>query len=204
MISSTHVRLPRLQVFIDYGLDWERAWEHHVTNWQAPLSSGYSSIQSMNDGFNTPPMSGVLREAEDNSFFTACVYWSSSDDYDAVYFEEFPDWIEMSEEDILEEYSSDGSVFVGNYKTHAGKTYWPCSVLYQDGEESYVVRIHQSPFSTIMPWAEAGLPRMLTRYPRSSIHFFRRPYTSAQHSLSAFRHSIGIPNHIFPPQWKNR
>lgn len=162
----------------------------------------------MNEEVAAPPLSGDLREVVENeSIITGCVYWSSPDDHDPVYYEEFPEWTELSDEEILEEYSSDGSMFVGNYDNHPGGTYWPCSVLYKDNEEddeeSYVVRIHQAPFGTSMPWAEKDLPRILTRFPRSSIHFFRTPYAGAQHSPDAFRHSIGIPNHIFPQQWKN-
>jgi SET domain len=42
-----------------------------------------------------------------------------------------------------------------------------------------------------------------TDVPRSAIRFFDRPYTTDLHLVTAFRHYIGIPDELFPNQWKN-
>ena len=39
--------------------------------------------------------------------------------------------------------------------------------------------------------------------PRHAIEFVSQPYSSDQHLKTAFRHSIGIPDDIFPSKWMN-
>jgi hypothetical protein len=41
------------------------------------------------------------------------------------------------------------------------------------------------------------------RVPRSAIVFYDKPGMTDMHLPSAFRHLIGIPEEIFPKQWKN-
>jgi hypothetical protein len=40
--------------------------------------------------------------------------------------------------------------------------------------------------------------------PRSALSFFDKPGRTDMHLPNAFRHAIGIPDDIFPKQWKNR
>jgi hypothetical protein len=40
--------------------------------------------------------------------------------------------------------------------------------------------------------------------PRSALSFFDKPSSTDMHLPNAFRHAIGIPDDIFPKQWKNR
>jgi hypothetical protein len=40
--------------------------------------------------------------------------------------------------------------------------------------------------------------------PRSALSFFDKPGRTDMHLPNAFRHMIGIPDEIFPKQWKNR
>ena len=87
---------------------------------------------------------------------------------------------------------------------------------------SYIVRIFFAKVNKrreVPVWHERGIPRIYHHFPRSSIRFFTTPLMSDQHyyylSSSAtttrslppprpFRHHIGIPDEIFPPQWKNK
>lgn len=118
----------------------------------------------------------------------------------------------MSNEYILDSYSDDGSEYVTDYTSHSDHSYWPCSVLYEEQKENgdgsnsatYTVRIHQSHWDRTLPWAETNVPRILTNYPRDSIHFFVRPYESDQHLERAFRYPMAIPDDIFPEHWKNK
>lgn len=118
----------------------------------------------------------------------------------------------MSDEELLETFSDDGAMFVGTYSGHSEGTYWPCHVLLEeekqddDSELTYTVRIEQRDFDGIkpQPWDKYHLPRYLTNYPRTSIHYFAKPYESDQHLFHTFRHYIGIRDEIFPSQWKNR
>lgn len=152
-------------------------------------------------------VSGDLRRAERHKeVFTGCIYWPTKEDEADEYYEENAEWTNMANEDILYTYADRGKRFRGNYSTHEDGAYWPCAVLLPEIEskDRYIVRIYQSPFFDSMPWNENGVPRLLTNYPRSSIHYFREPYQQDQMLPNAFRHFIEIPDAIFPPRWKNR
>lgn len=152
-------------------------------------------------------VSGDLRRAERHrEVFTGCIYWPTKEDDADEYSEKNVDWTKMSDEDILQTYSDSGKRFRGNYTTHQDGAYWPCAVLMPENEthDTYVVRIYQSPFFDSILWNENDVPRLLTGYPRSSIHYFREPFQQDQMLPNVFRHFIEIPDDIFPEQWKDR
>jgi hypothetical protein len=157
-------------------------------------------------------VSGSLRDEADHPYvFTGCIYYPSEMDEHAVYLNADVDLDAMSDEELLADFSDDGSMFEGTYSRHQEGTYWPCHVLFEeetgdDSELSYTVRIEQRDYDRIekQPWDENQLPRYLRNYPRSSIRYFPKPYESDQHLFHTFRHYIGIRDEIFPAQWKNR
>jgi len=153
-------------------------------------------------------ISGDLRETVDHPYlFTACQYYASEDDEHDVYQEEYAEWVDLSDEDILTEYSSSSKGYgywdSGGYSTHGDYTHWPCSVLLEEQVGTYTVRIHQSDYEDSMPWAENEVPRILTSYSRANIHYFVKPFAADQFLASAFRHPLGIPDEMFPEHWKN-
>jgi hypothetical protein len=46
-------------------------------------------------------------------------------------------------------------------------------------------------------------PILLQNVPRNAILFVDAPYSSDMFLAGAFRHSIGIPDEIFPSAWRN-
>jgi hypothetical protein len=199
------------QVFIDYGEGWENAWKHHVEMWrknQIDCEDECMSIKELNEGKGAIPIlvSGDLRKlVSHQNLFTGCAYTPSEEDYDEVYYEEFQEWVNMSDAEILGLYASSGRHATASYMTHIEYTYWPCSVALQEGGNGtrYTVRILQSPHFDQMPWDEHSVPRFLTNFPRAAIHFFRRPYASDQHMKGSFRHYIEIPDAMLPEKWRN-
>ena len=45
--------------------------------------------------------------------------------------------------------------------------------------------------------------RLLFDVPRRGMKFIDLPYQSDQNLKAAFRHEIGVPNHIWPENWKD-
>lgn len=205
---------PGEEVFIDYGIEWEQAWAEHVQNWNQPRSSSdekdfWISAKQANDmdsEISEAMISGDLRATSDHPYlFTGCQYWASSQDEHTI-FQKEADWMKLGDEEILDLYadpSSNEDAF-GGYEVHRDHTYWPCSILKQseDGSKTYTVRIHQSPFEDEQPWERYGVPRLVTNYPRAAIHYFVKPNMSDQQLDGTFRHPIGIPDSMLPPQWK--
>jgi hypothetical protein len=211
-------------VFIDYGIEWERAWQKHVKHWIPPETSDhFISAQEANarDGpILDEFLSGDLRKTVDHPYlFTGCQYWepssteknsNSNDANYANYAEPNKKWMEMSDEEILERYSNSGAEFVygkGGYVDHDERSHWPCSVIRQEENGLYTVRIHMSPLRGVEPatteWNENDLPRILTNYRQESIHYFVKASAIDQKLPGVFRHPIGIPDDMFPKQWKN-
>lgn len=200
---------PGEEIMVDYGLDWETAWTAHTENWKPAEKTVEPWITAKEANERTGSIlsafvSNDLRKTTGHPYlFTACLYWTTEWDEDEVFAEPNDKWQELSDRDLLETYADDGKEeYRGEYRTHGDCEHWPCSVLKENGDGSYTVRIHQSDWYDTTPWEENGLPRLLTNYPRASIHYFVKPYHGDNHLKSAFRHHIGIPDELVPNQWK--
>jgi hypothetical protein len=156
-------------------------------------------------------ISGDLRKRVDHPYlFTGCQYWEKRRHIHSNFTVLNEDWKAMSDADILATYSTSGEEFVYDergYVDHAEHSHWPCSVIRQDSEGRYTVRIHQSPLRNVEPattkWSQNRLPRILTNYSQGSIHYFVKASAIDQRLPGTFRHFIGIPDDMFPKQWKN-
>lgn len=203
---------PGEEVFMDYGQDWEEAWERHVASWKPPLpvdeSESFVTAKEANEQDNPLELlvTGNVRTTANHShLFTGCFYRISRRDKNEMWHKHKDvAWQDMDDDTILQRFAENGSMFRGNFpQDHVDHDYWPCSVISQDSNNTYTVRIDQSKFHPPQPWHTNDLPRILTNYPRGSIHYFVRPYAGDHYLPKAFRHPIGIPDGMFPLQWKN-
>jgi hypothetical protein len=122
-----------------------------------------------------------------------------------------PRWKALSDEEIVRLYAVDGY----NMQTSDGEYshYWPCTVIERiesDEEDSekednlYLVRIFPPKYHPSKEKFEGGAVHLLlVDYPRSSIKYVTLPSRQDQHLPQSFRHHIGIPEEMFPRQWKN-
>jgi hypothetical protein len=212
------------QIFIDYGPEWEKAWESHVENWQPPgEGSGFESHTSVTLENLRIPVEVSFTDVRDEhspeaDVFTACVYQQYDDDYDDDIYDEWvseqepgDEWKALDNDEIIEMFGIDGSR-QGPPQFQAD--FWPCSIVASlkdedddedddDDEVSYVVRIFQSKTHPRTTWYDKELPRILVNYPPTSVRYFTKPYKSDQHLPGAFRHPIEIRDDLFPEQWKN-
>jgi len=207
---------PSEEIFIDYGTEWERAWKDHVDSWkpaqsEAHVKDSWISAKEANDNreetlkkFTT----NNLREVSSNHtyLFTGCHYWVDKQDEHEFYNQKNKNWTNFSDEDIIKTYADDGERYSKNhdkrYQFHRDHSFWPCQVLNRETEDTYTVRILQSPFEKDQPWKKNDVPRLLVNFSLQGIRFFVKPYKSDQHIKDAFRHPIGIPDEMFPEQWK--
>eukprot|EP00977_Amphora_coffeiformis_P021425 scaffold9318_cov147-Amphora_coffeaeformis.AAC.4 len=198
---------PGEEIFVDYGEEWEEAWFQHLREWKPPERTAdpwIPATQANGEDFIKPAfISGDLRKTVDHPhLFTSCQYWTTSWEGHEVFAKPNPTWHELSDKDLLDMYADRGKEYDGSYLQHGDRAHWPCSVLKENKDGTYTVRIHQSGWYTETPWHVNKLPRLLKNYPRSSIHYFVKPYHGDNHLRSAFRHPIGISDEILPNQWK--
>lgn len=211
----------QFEVYLDYGEDWESAWEDHLQSWKPPpRNASFISAQEANrrTGNILPDLiSGDLRAVVDHPYlFTGCQYEvSTTDETQMIRGDALSDknWKTFSDKEILNRYATAGEKFDydngDSYASHSDRSHWPCSVLMESDSQGnrYTVRIHQSPLRGVEPPETASdmneVPRILTNYSRSSIHYFVKSEATDQQLPNAFRHPIGFPDHLFPTQWKN-
>lgn len=210
---------PGEEVFIDYLEEWENAWNEHVKNWKPrDRPKNWITATEANahaDHILPEFVAGDLRGYVEHPYlFTACQYRrsstrSSTGDHRDEYKKRNKKWKDLSDEEILAKYAEKGDIFgyrhedLG-YAKHSDLSHWPCTVLMKENSEGmYTVRIHQNPWKSKLPWEINDVPRILTGYQRSDIHYFVQPYKSDQQLPGAFRHPLGIPDEMFPEQWKN-
>lgn len=204
---------PNEEVFVNYGMQWESAWENHVKNWNPPEKQQDTLITAKEANEQTSLellVTGDLRKVSNHPYlFTACHYWPSKEDKSRIYKKEYPNWEQLDDNEILHLFADSGKNYRGDdFVSHSDKTYWPCSVLYQETSGSssneYTVRIHQVDWvKNDLPWHANGVPRLLKHYPREAIQYFVKPYASDQDLPGVFREPIGIRDDLFPEQWKN-
>ena len=167
----------KMKITIDYGSNWNKAWENHAKQWD-------SEDKDMVD------------HRQDNDKFAACLY--SDDGTWPLSSENFyGDWTALSDSSIL-------GLFGDVHHTDSVQlSFWPCSIIESNDEATSTVQIFQSRWHPTTKWQNLNIPRILLHVPNSHIKRFYKPYSSDLHSSKAFRHFIEIPDRIFPDKWRD-
>jgi len=201
---------------MDYGPGWIDAWNHHVATWmterdESNHSQSLYSSTMLNRRKEPIPLGEYRGSSMDwipDTLFTGC-YYNDDDEWSPKNDSYISKWMHLVDEDILAIFGEDGSRF--NHK-NSYRGFWPCLVLKRDIENiatnntggTYVVRIFHPTKSSVQTWwRDHGVPRFLTNFPRNSIRYFHKPYQSDLFWRGAFRHSIEIPDDLFPELWRD-
>jgi SET domain len=192
------------ELYLDYGDEWETAWLDHVATYRERSSSldPYISAQLFNSEFGDKPVR-TEREQQMDPYPTnlqirchrallvgsppipmptaRTVYRWSDRDY-GLPCRVLDRFIEPADERLQEEATPPAAALLYTIQVE-----W----LADEGEIG-------SPDATrTLTWIER------TDVPRSAIRYFDVPGTTDLHQPAAFRHHVGIPDEIFPAQWRN-
>jgi hypothetical protein len=192
------------EIFIDYGKEWINAWKAHEEKMNQVMIEHESSTKRQG-----PSASDM---------FTACYYWEDGDDdlFENDWQSLKNSWKTLDDATAIQKLGRDGSKFnkfnAGDEEEDDRGSFWPCSILetknsttaHSHSEPHYTVRIFQSPWHDLAPWAKIDVPRILTNFPPSSVKMFHKPYKSPMHSRDAFRHHVGIPSRMIPNHWRDK
>ena len=191
------------EVFLDYGVEWQAAWDEYVEGWSAPAGSEHfidaEAINVMEDD-------EILRTKTEQEI------------------DPYPENVRTVCRCDANRYGWDGE----DQKPGAKQITWsaafsnarlhPCSIISRRkagaGSDGflYTVHIHPVQDSTLGYWGQAGyrqggLPKgqslIVRLVPRDAIEFQSRRYQSDFHLANAFRHEIVVPDELFPKSWRN-
>jgi SET domain len=174
------------EILLDYGDEWEAAWNAHVANWKPVADSAAYRSAAQWQGDKTTRLRTVFEELEGKTY---------------------PDNIELQCDSALhtDSFECKEQYQEGNLETylwHNDAAWWPCTVLrYRVGEAGdFLYTVHMFEKA-----AGGGISNsvLVKDVPRLAFHFVDRPYTSDAFLPNAFRHDIRIPDSIFPQAWRN-
>jgi len=175
-----------LQIFIDYGVDWENAWEEHIRNWEPPSSSDRgATIIPMKEGrVDIRTIQEQLKHPYPDHVVTMCYY-----DLEL-------EWVNSTYRGG--EYFTDGSIYqVSEGEIASSDDLYRCEILEKQEDEMFVVRI--------LPLdGYVDTPVVLDHYPATSVLVRTQKQSSdLGHVSRSFRHPIVIDDDMWPSQWKN-
>ena len=218
IVATRHIEEGE-EVFIDYGIKWEEAWDHHLRNWKpAPVPAEVADEEWVSAKQRNEDL-GPLKLAPDLSdkhisndsrgvLFTGCLYDENDEDFFDD-FEEGEPWRGMSVLEVVSKYgAANGDAYIlDETYPYTDGSFWPC-VVFQKVEtsegESYTVRIIQHPIWDDTLWEKKKLPRIISNFSRKSIRHFYLPYESDVHLPNTFRHHMELSNAFFPQIWRDR
>lgn len=187
-VRSRDCFLPRVpQVFMDYGPEWEAAWEAHVKSWYPPPESlHYMSRSEWPEKYIR-----TIDEAEyPDNLVTLCIESYTTSDDDTSYW--LPVLVETphrvycralerfeSERTSDDEDDNDNNIAKKGTATYTYTVELDVTV----GSESTKIVVHD--------------------VPEEGIFLLDRAYSQDWHLPQAFRHEIMLPDHLMPPAWHN-
>ena len=178
------------EITIDYGIEWEEAWEKYMKHWEIhtalqphPLQAEDVRDQYRNKPFKDP--AAMSEEPYPSNVGTAC-FLSTREradglpQHDGVL--EIREWHPPHDRSIYE-----------------GSRLFVVDILerVETGDEFFYNY-------TVMARAEGkGGFHKVVHVPHCACTFVNKPYTSDIHLPGAFRHPIGIQDHFFPQAWRD-
>jgi SET domain len=224
---------PDEEVTLDYGPNWEIAWQEHLNRIEAsPPAKGHRvSAADLNQRRDEPRT--VFEQVDrpyPDSISTQChykyAYTTHSDEmlYPPFHAEgteqEPPSQFDSlspgvdSEDELkhLEEIYDEIVEKAPSWEHRDQILYFaylrPCKIIGRQNSDdqngsSYIVRIFNRYDMDEAEKIPVTKEHYVQHVPRDAIVYVDKPYTSDLHNPNAFRHEIGIPDVIFPPAWKD-
>jgi len=198
---------PGDEILLDYGRDWDGAWAEHVDRFRARAVSEEDKEYVSAAEYSRSHPDDSIRTAKEqkkkpypSNVRTVCEF---------VPDEEAQRRIDQEEEslddddDEVDHYRPETLVLEWKNAYHAGCKR-PCDVIERNDDGTYNVVVYDREGSTVGveycgELSDKGV--RIAGMPASAISLADRPYTSDMFLPGAFRHEIGIPQDLFPPNW---
>jgi SET domain len=170
---------PGEELFLDYGKDWEMAWNQHVQKWKPLLNA--SEYHYVQDFDRTQPFR-TIQEQKKNPYPThmKTICWTAN-------------W-----------HREDYTRMIWTKPNYYPEGYLYCNILSRQWNQTtsgyeYEVSLL---FDRMQPDVKKDeLLYIDTNVPHSAISIVHKPYMSDLHLTTAFRQPITFPSHLIPKHW---
>ena len=180
---------PNEEVFLDYGPEWEAAWNAYVKEWN-PLSGAaeYLPASMVQEPLKTATEQ-LLEPYPDNIVFY-CPYDYVPGTHEGPWVWE-DEWIDLAKIPCNVMSREDAGV------DSEGNTIYSYSMVMLDEEQLEV--------GTLTPGVgiPSGEKHILTNVPRWAVEVRDKLYSKDEFMENSFRHEMMMPDEIFPETWKN-
>lgn len=197
------------EIFIDYGLEWQEAWDSHVQNWKSPCTT--SSSSSSEQRLSSYQISQMNLDKTNTDYhtwsddhFTVCTRSTNltkADNKEVIYI------VKEGKEGTEESSAGETHTKVSNYRgitvNDEGFRYSqpnldrqiPCKIITTTADDSTEIILFYGHSMAIEVYKGIKITQS------SEITYLPKPFHSDMHHPRAFRHEIMIPDDIFPKQW---
>lgn len=166
------------ELFIDYGLEWEKAWQEHTRKWKPGKKwEHYAPARVWNEQMGKIPLRTRKEQQYDpypKHILVHCHHFLTRDN----------DWMEY----IRERGEALWRLRDKGIKCEIRKRYWNLNEL-----------VYQVQFS----YNDDTAPTIREDVPRRAFLFVDAPYSTDIHQSTAFRHAAQLPEGMVPTTWRN-
>ncbi len=188
---------PNEEILLDYGDEWQSAWDAHVAQWSPPPNpERYTPSYVMDD------VAGLLRNEKEQAthpyppnVMTACFYKYSAHE---------------TNHGIARSTATAGGTTVVKWKmdrqTFDYANLRPCSIMQRDdakgdGFITYTALMKNYAGMKKEEMIPKGQVHVVDSIPRNAVTFVDKMYSTDVHLKNVFRHEIQIPDALFPSSW---
>ena len=174
---------PGEELFVDYGDEWENAWQEHLRTWKpVPGAEHYISAEQLNNA--TDHLKTEFEQMFDPYPGNVGIR------FDLAFLQQMKRWqLVMKKGGNIQEWK----------KRESSRENVKCEILrYSQASNGRLL------YTAVIPAKDDDKKsRLVEAMPREAFTFVDRPYTSDMFMSNVFRHDIRIPDDIFPSAWKN-
>jgi hypothetical protein len=177
---------PGEELVMDYGRDWEDAWNEHARKWKPPSKAAANyAYPGLAD--ETAPLR-TMKEQETKPYPDNIGMMCNT-----------PDWDREKTNSVIWEEPRWSWGLEGYVRCHIMER-----TKGDHGDDVYTVSLnfHGSHDHEFDPAIKLKDRYMDLKVPRRAIRLVDKPYMSDEHLPGVFRHPLELPDHLFPAQWK--
>jgi hypothetical protein len=187
---------PHEEILVDYGPEWEAAWNAHVHEW-TPLkgSDEYVPVDDL-DTTLIKTEQEQMRDPYPRNIDTACYFSHTSEtEYDTIVGDDDDPSIHYAVDWTLQ--NNDCLRYCSILKRHTDAT---------TGKTYYGVKLQPSHTSSMSSdcWISPDETIFVREVPAYAVKLVDKKFSRDQHLPNSFRHEIGLPPGLLPHAWLDR